>query len=86
MFQKIQLTIWILLGAVSVLFAQGELRNFGGFNAESTLPSNDSLNTEQRGLDKPIPSFIHSWELKNYGALMEETEVDRRLHPAGVRG
>lgn len=80
MFQKIQLTIWILLGTVSVLFAQGELRNFGGFNAESTLPTNDSLEVDQHEHGEHIPSFIRSWELKNYGALMEETEVDTALN------
>ena len=80
MFQKIQLTIWILLGTVSVLFAQRDLSNFGGFNSESTLPSNDSLDTAEHQHAEHIPSFIRSWELKNYGSLMEETAVDTALN------
>ena len=79
MFQKIQLTIAILLCAASLVIAQGNYRDFGGFNADSNHQENDSARNEQHEHSKPIPSHIHSWQLKNYGALMEETKIDTAL-------
>lgn len=81
MFQKIQLTILILLGGVSLLFGQNNLSNFGGFNAASTMQDEDSLRMNPSHEEhKHIPSHIRSWKLKNYGALMEEVEVDTALN------
>ncbi len=83
MFRKIQLTILIVLGGFTLLFAQGNLNNFGGFNAESTLPDdgrNDSIQSDPHDKNKPIVSHIHSWKLINNGASTEEVEVDTTLN------
>lgn len=81
MFQKIQLTIWILLSTVSFLLAQGDYRDFGGFDAETAFPEEeDTLSREPREDVKQVEVHIRSWELKNYGALLEETEVDTALN------
>jgi hypothetical protein len=63
--------------------AQGGIdRNFGSFNAEDSFrqEDEDSLRDERPEETKHVPSFIHSWQLKNYGALLEETEVDTALN------
>ena len=80
MIQKIQITIAILLSAVSLVMAQGDYRDFGGFNADSSFPANDSLPQPRRSPSENITSHIHSWQLKNYGALLEKTRVDTALN------
>jgi hypothetical protein len=63
--------------------AQGGIDpNFGGFNAEDSFSQEeeDSLRDERPEETKHVPSFIHSWQLKNYGALLEEAEVDTALN------
>lgn len=80
MFQKIQLTIVILLSAINVLFAQRELQNFGGYNMDTSQQPTDSLDVDEHDHAKKIPSYIHSWELKNNGALLEAYEVDTALN------
>lgn len=79
MFQKIQITIAILLGVVSLALAQSEYNNFGGFNAASEFQDNDSLPSTENNRTKNIISIIKTWELKNYGALLEETKLDTAL-------
>ncbi|WP_299582828.1 putative porin [uncultured Sunxiuqinia sp.] len=80
MFQKIQLTIVILLSAINVLFAQRELQNFGGYNMDTSQQPADSMDVDEHDHDQKIPSYIHSWKLKNNGALLEAAEVDTVLN------
>ena len=79
MFQKLQLTILLFLIAVSLAMAQGVNPNFGGFDAEEGFQEEDSLRNERPEKSKHVPSIIRSWELKNYGALLQEAEVDTAL-------
>ena len=79
MFQKLQLTIWILLVSVSCALAQRELNNFGGFDPNNSFDTSDSLDVEEHDHEKSIPSHIRAWTLENDGALLQEAEVDTAL-------
>lgn len=80
MFQKIQLTIWILLSTVGLLFSQGNYRGLNSFNEDSNgFYENDSVQNEPHEHAKLVPSYIHSWQLENYGAILKPTELDTSL-------
>lgn len=81
MFQKIQITICILLGAVSLALAQGDYRSLGAFDAGSTLNEKDSaFNNNNKDPRQLVTSHIKTWELEDYGAFLEETQLDTSLN------
>jgi len=59
--------------------AQSDYNNFGGFNPASGLQDNDSVHAGDKNPKKHIVSHVRTYELKDYGALMEETKIDTAL-------
>ncbi len=80
MIRKLSITILFLITGVMTVLAQFDVnpQSFGSFQ-DSEQTRQDST-AQEEGEKKSVPSVIRTWKLTDYGATMEDTELDTALN------
>ncbi|MEL7585498.1 MAG: putative porin [Prolixibacteraceae bacterium] len=81
MILKLKITIFVFLAGILPTLAQIDdvsPENFGSYRTPEEA-GQDSLGQEETVKKKKVPSFIRSWKLTDFGAVMEKTELDTAL-------
>jgi hypothetical protein len=81
MIRKLSITILFLFAGILTGVAQFDVSpdNFGSFQ-DMERNQQDSLQQDQEPKRKSVPSIIRTWKLANFGANIEETELDTSLN------
>lgn len=80
MIRKLSITILFLITGVMTVLAQFDVnpQSFGSFQ-DSEQTRQDST-AQEEGEKKSVPSVIRTWKLTDYGATMEDMELDTALN------
>ncbi len=78
MFQKLTITIWILLLGVNFCFAQNRIDLSGVPDEYASMVESEALHSHEESENR-IESIIETWNLSRFGAKIEKTELDTAL-------